>query len=253
MFPAFHLTSFFLFAYTWRRDIFLPVNTRYAFGASLAALLTASSLLRAGDTTKPVDAKELAAPCQTCTQTQADKDWSIEIASGAAFSNVRADHLDGYTLVPVTATAAFKIDDVSLDNVLGGVLRGYTEFLFQGYYNDIVHGPSGENHIFGANFGPRYNFVQPGWKIVPYVQGVVGFGFVDSNPTDVNGITHGLGQDFNFTFGVGAGFRYDITDTWFTRVGVEYTHYSNAGLSEPEHPNRAIDDLGPQVGIGYRF
>ncbi len=221
---------------------------RYTFGATVTALLAAASLAVAGDSSKPVDPKEIAA-CPACTASE--KDWSIEIATGAAFSNVRESHLDGYTIVPVTATAALKIDDVSLDNVAWGILRGYTEFLFQGYYNDIVHGP--EDHIFGANFGPRYNFVQPGWKVVPYVQGLVGFGFANSSPSVAPAAPRGLGQDFNFTFGVGGGFRYDITDEWFARVGIEYTHYSNAGLSEPAHPNRAIDDLGPQVGIGYRF
>jgi opacity protein-like surface antigen len=233
-----------------------PVNMRTSFGASLIAMLAVVTLAHAGtdsakDPKAAVDPKELA----VCPECKADKDWSLEVASGVDFSNVRESHLDGYTIVPVSLTAAYKIDDVSLDNVLGGVLRGYTEFLFQGYYNDIVHGPSGENHVFGANFGPRYNFVQPGWKVVPYVQGLVGFGFADSNSTgtEAAGTAHGLGQDFNFTFGVGGGFRYDINENWFTRLGVDYTHFSNAGLSEPTHPNRAIDALGPQISIGSRF
>ncbi|MDE1171198.1 MAG: acyloxyacyl hydrolase [Verrucomicrobium sp.] len=216
--------------------------------AAVAVLGLVAAPLHAGDSKTAVDPKELGVKAAA-----EDYDWSIELGSGAAFSNVRESHLDGYTYIPVNATAALKIDDVSLDNQLGGILRGYTEFLFQGYYDQIVNGPSGENYIAGANFGPRYNFVQPGWKVVPYVQGLVGFGFADSNPTVVGGSAHGLGQDFNFTFGVGVGVRYDINDRWFTRVGAAYTHFSNAGLSEPAHPNRAIDAVGPQVGVGYRF
>jgi opacity protein-like surface antigen len=72
--------------------------------------------------------------------------------------------------------------------------------------------------------------------------------FADSNPA-----AHGLGQDFNFTFTTGAGVKYLINDSWFTRVGVEYQHISNAGLSEPEHPNNAVDALGPKISVGYAF
>jgi len=181
-------------------------------------------------------------------------DWSIEAGTGVEWSNIRASHQNGYTLIPANLTAALRIDDVSLDALAGGILRGYTEFLFQGYGDAITHGPAGETHIFGMNYGPRYNFVQPGWKLVPYVEGLVGFGFADSNPTvDASGTAHGLGQDFNFTFGVGAGARYDIDEHWFVRAGVLYTHFSNAGLSEPEHENQPIDALGPQVSVGFRF
>jgi opacity protein-like surface antigen len=139
-----------------------------------------------------------------------------------------------------------KLDDVSLDNVLGGVLRGYTEFFFRGDYAQIVRGP--ENHYEGLIAGPRYNFVQPGWCIIPYVEGGVGFEFADSNPAG-----GGLGQDFNFTFMAGAGAKYNITDDFFVRLGVEYQHLSNAGLSEPQHPNHPIDALGPKLSFGYAF
>jgi opacity protein-like surface antigen len=207
-----------------------------ALGLALAAL----SLPRAYAGT---DMKEIAAPETGC----ADKDWTIELGSGAGWSNVRSGQPNqAYTLVPITLTATLKLDDVSLDNFLGGWLRGYSEFFFQGQYQDIVHGP--ENHFEGLMVGPRYNFVQPGWKIVPFVEGGVGLGFADSNP-DLGG----LGQDFNFTFEAAAGARYNFDDCWFVRLGAYYQHMSNAGLSEPEHPNHPIDSLGPRLSVGYSF
>ncbi len=72
--------------------------------------------------------------------------------------------------------------------------------------------------------------------------------FADSNPQE-----GGLGQDFNFTFTVGAGVKYLIDDHWFVRGGGEYQHVSNAGLSEPEFPNHPIDELGPKLSFGYSF
>jgi opacity protein-like surface antigen len=175
-----------------------------------------------------------------------DHDWTVELGSGAAWSNVRSGQPNqAYTLVPIDLTASLKVDDVSLDNFLGGWLRGYTEFYFEGQYQQIVHGP--ENHVEGFMVGPRYNFVQPGWRIIPYVEGGVGIGFADSNPQQ-----GGLGQDFNFTFSAGAGAKYVINDNWFLRLGVTYQHYSNAGLSDPI-PNHPIDELGPILSVGYGF
>ncbi len=175
-----------------------------------------------------------------------DKDWTIELGSGCLFSNVRVNGPASYTMVPINVTASLKVDDVSLDDFLGGWLRGYTEFYFNGGYFDIVSGP--ENRYAGVMVGPRYNFVQPGWKIIPYLSGGVGLGFADSAPQ-----RGGLGQDFNFSFEASAGARYNFCDDWFARLGVEYKHISNAGMSEPTNPNHPIDALGPQLSVGYVF
>ncbi|HEY8965777.1 MAG TPA: acyloxyacyl hydrolase [Candidatus Methylacidiphilales bacterium] len=223
-----------------------------AIALGALALVTASSAL-AGDSVKD-GPKEIVVPKVEKTA-PVEKDWSVEVGSGAQFSNVRESNLDGYTMVPAFVTVAYKIDDVSLDKPLGGLLRGYTEFLFQGSSYAITSG--NESRLLGANFGPRYNFVQPGWKVVPYVEGLVGFYFADSQPRTApvaGGLAQrGLGQDFNFTFGVAGGFRYDIDENWFARLGAVYTHVSNAGLSEPQFENRAIDAFGPEVSIGRRF
>ena len=175
-----------------------------------------------------------------------EKNWTLELDSGVTFSNVRSGQPNqAYTIVPIDLTASLKLDDVSLDHFLGGFLRGYTEFVFRGQYEQIVRGP--ENHYEGGMFGPRYNFVQPGWKIIPFVEGTVGFGFADSNPG-----SGGLGQDFNFSFGAAGGFKYKINDTWFLRLSADYQHMSNAGLSDPV-PNHPIDALGPKLSVGYAF
>jgi len=174
-----------------------------------------------------------------------ESDWTLELGSGGLWSNVRNDDDKAYTIIPVSLTASLRLDDVSLDHELGGILRGYSEFFFRADYDQIVHGP--ETHYEGLIVGPRYNFVQPNWKVIPYVEGGVGFVFADSNPAQ-----GGLGQDFNFTFIVGAGAKYNITDRFFVRLGAEYQHISNAGLSDPI-PNNAIDAVGPKLSFGYSF
>jgi opacity protein-like surface antigen len=212
--------------------------------ACVIVVLGACAVMRANAGTEMDTKTDMKGMAPTlCT----DHDWTLELGSGVAWSNVRSGQPNqAYTIVPVDISASLKIDDVSLDHFLGGWLRGYTEFFFRGDYEQIVHGP--ENHFEDFLVGPRYNFVQPGWKIIPYVEGGVGIGFADSDPS-----LGGLGQDFNFTFTVGAGAKYCFDNNWFVRAGVEYQHVSNAGLSEPEFPNHPIDALGPKISIGYSF
>ncbi|MCE0522722.1 MAG: acyloxyacyl hydrolase [Methylacidiphilales bacterium] len=222
-------------------DAVLPGRKPGKLGVSLTclALVMAFSFSRAFAGT---DMNEITPPA--CNS---EKDWTIEIASGVAWSNVRdAPPVKPYELVPINLTASLKLDEVGLDNFLGGWLRGYSEFYFSGEYQQIVYGP--ENHFEGLMVGPRYNFVQPGWKIIPYIEGGVGFGFADADP-----MHGGLGQDFNFTFDTAAGIRYNFNGDFFMRLAVVYQHISNAGMSEPVNPNNPIDELGPKISFGYSF
>jgi len=179
-----------------------------------------------------------------------DYDWSLEGGSGILLGDVRTD-LKGYTMVPAQLAGSLKIDDVSLDDFAGGIFRGYTEFVFRAYGMAVLHGY--ESRFVGMQYGPRYNFVQPGWKFVPFIDGRVGFGFNDSQGITEGTKQVGQGQDFSFNFGIAAGTRYDINDSWFLRLAATYEHFSNAGLSEPARKNRAIDVAGPELTIGYRF
>jgi opacity protein-like surface antigen len=227
-------------------NVFTPMPRLRLGKATVVCLALAAlslSRVQAGTEMAQSDPKACDKPQSCCSE----KDWTIELGTGVSFSNVRSGQPNqAYTVVPISLTASLAVDEVSLDNFLGGVFRGYTEFFFRGDYEQIVRGP--ENHYEGIMVGPRYNFVQPGWAIVPYVEGGVGIGFADSNPDQ-----GGLGQDFNFTFEAAAGAKYNICNDFYVRLGVEYQHVSNAGLSEPEHENHPIDELGPKLSFGYAF
>jgi opacity protein-like surface antigen len=222
----------------------LPPVCRIGNWKALLTGLVAITALSLSPVMAGTDMKSITPPaCGNCSE----KDWTLELGSGGQWSNVRSGQPNqAYTIVPIQFTASLKVDDVSLDNFLGGIFRGYTEFYFRGQFDQIVHGP--ENHYEGIMVGPRYNFVQPGWKIIPFVEGGVGLGFADSNP-----LQGGLGQDFNFSFEVAAGARYNITDDFFVRLACQYQHVSNAGLSEPQFANHPIDALGPVLSFGYSF
>ncbi|NUN92165.1 MAG: acyloxyacyl hydrolase [Verrucomicrobiae bacterium] len=214
----------------------------------LIALMLAPLALQADD---PRPIRKASVPPLRSSETAKDYDLSLETGAGFLVSDVRTNN-KGYTLVPAEMTLSLKLDDVSLDDELGGILRGNTEFVFRAFGMAVKEGI--EERFVGMQYGPRYNFVQPGWDIVPFIEGNVGFGFTDSRGyvDPVKG-QQGQGQDFCFNFGIGLGFRYDISPSWFMRVAGNYTHFSNGGLSEPGRKNRALDAAGPQLTFGYRF
>jgi opacity protein-like surface antigen len=218
-------------------------------GCTALLLVLSGVMAQAGQDGKMMEAK----PEKIEKIPSITSDWSIELGSGVEFSNVRAKHYDGSTQIPVKLGLVLKVDEVSNDDFLGGIFRGNTEFVFTGAAR-FLSGAQ-ENSIYSFQVGPRYNFVQEGWKLIPFIEGGVGMAFADSNSRFRNGAgdNSGLGQDFNFMFSVIMGAKYDFTDRFYGKLGLRYTHFSNAGLSEPSHQNESIDAAGPEVGIGYHF
>lgn len=129
-----------------------------------------------------------------------------------------------------------------IDNA--GWLRGYNQFYISAVAEPILEGI--ENHYFGLNFGMRYNFVQPGSRIIPYCSGGLGLGWIDSHPN----IPGGQGQDFTFNILSAAGISYKVNEQWRIDIGVLYEHLSNGGQTDP---NPSLNLFGPQIGVNYSF
>ena len=123
-------------------------------------------------------------------------------------------------------------------------LRGYQQFYISAIAEPIFRGI--ENHYFGLNFGERYNFVRPGSRLVPYISGGLGLGWIDSHPN----IPGGQGQDFTFNILSAAGISFELNDHWMLNVGALYQHLSNGGQTDP---NPSLNLFGPQVGVTYSF
>ncbi|MEM9399976.1 MAG: acyloxyacyl hydrolase [Verrucomicrobiota bacterium] len=220
----------------------------HLFLSILIAGLVCESPLRAGIDLSKQDASQID---MLKTTTDPGYDIAIELGSGAYFGNVRVSDLQDMTIVPVNFTIAIPVDEISLDDQWGGLVRGYTDFLLRS--NNYFVFDARESRFNGFSFGPRYNFVQPGWKLIPFAEGMVGFGFLDADPTTGPGEQVGAGQDFNFMFSVSVGARYDLTDSFFLRLAATYSHISNADLSEPDFENKAFDVVGPELSLGLKF
>lgn len=149
-----------------------------------------------------------------------------------------------YTLVPLTLSLRWHLDDI------GGpwFLRGNTDVTFSGNYTVIPQGP--ESYYVSFMTGARYNFVQPNWRIAPYIEGRVGAGFTDAKGPQ--GVQYAQGQDFTFTFSMGGGLRYNIDPRFSVSSGITYMHISNLYLSTKAY-NYGINVFGPTVGVNFGF
>lgn len=125
-----------------------------------------------------------------------------------------------------------------------GWLRGFNQVYFLLMAEPIFRGP--EDYYYGISTGLRYNFVRPGARLIPYVSGGVGAGFIDSHAN----VSGAQGQDFTFNILTAAGIAYKINDHWKANLGVLYQHLSNGGQTDP---NPSLNLLGPQVGINFSF
>jgi len=149
---------------------------------------------------------------------------------------------NNYRYLPQLITVGWQLDEIGNE----GWNRGNTEFLFSGMYAPVIHGPN--PWFTGGLFGPRYNFIQEGWPVIPYLESRVGFMF-----TNATGAPNSQGQDFCFSFEIGIGVRIPVMDQLSVNVGAMYQHISNGGLSEPEHENVGLDSIGPTLSVTWAF
>ena len=144
----------------------------------------------------------------------------------------------------MTLSLRWHLDDI------GGpwILRGNTDVTFSGNYTIISQGP--ESYYASFMTGARYNFVQPNWRVAPYVEGRVGAGFTDAKGPD--GVLYAQGQDFTFTFSMGAGLRYNFDPRYSVSAGVTYMHISNLYMSKDAY-NYGLNVVGTTVGLNVGF
>jgi len=147
-----------------------------------------------------------------------------------------------YRYLPQLITVGWQLDEIGNE----GWNRGNTEFLFSGMYAPVINGPN--PWFTGGLFGPRYNFIQEGWPVIPYLESRVGFMF-----TNATGAPDSQGQDFCFSFTIGIGVRIPVMDQLSVNLGAMYQHISNGGLSEPEHENVGLDSIGPTLSVTWAF
>ncbi|MEY2511806.1 MAG: hypothetical protein QOE26_2569 [Verrucomicrobiota bacterium] len=165
---------------------------------------------------------------------------NFEMSSETAYLVGIIGNPNSYEVAAQFFTARWRWGVVEKDSWLQGYNQVYAILMAE----PITRGP--ENRYFGISLGFRYNFAKPGARLVPYVSGGVGLGWLDSHAN----IYGAQGQDFTFNILTAVGVSYKMNDRWKWNAGILYQHLSNAAQTDP---NPSVNLLGPQLGVTYVF
>ena len=123
--------------------------------------------------------------------------------------------------------------------------RGNFEALFEttGSYVWETFG----TYMVGITGLVRYNFVQPGWIVVPYIQG--GAGVIYTNARNWSN-QEAIGGNWEFTPQFAGGLKFLIDDNFSFNMEADFQHISNACTSAR---NEGVNAYGGFAGFTYYF
>jgi lipid A 3-O-deacylase len=125
------------------------------------------------------------------------------------------------------------------------LLRGNFEFLLEAFGAGIYQGPG--NYLVGADMMLRYNFVQPGARLIPYL-GIVGGGlYNDVYKTKTQGL---LDTRWEFYLGADLGLRWMMRSNLALTGEIGYRHISN---NETGDQNLGLNSLGVTLGVSFFY
>lgn len=93
----------------------------------------------------------------------------------------------------------------------------------------------------------RYNFVQPNWFVVPYIQG--GAGIIYTNARNWSN-QDAIGANVEFTPQFAGGLKFLLDKNWTFNIEGSFQHISNANTSAR---NEGVNAYGGFVGFTYVF
>jgi Lipid A 3-O-deacylase (PagL) len=131
------------------------------------------------------------------------------------------------------------------DPVFEGIFRGNFEVVTELFGGGFVKGPA--DGLMGVTLFLRYNYVQPGARLVPYVH--AGGGGVYSDASEAHPQRE-LGSPLFFNLQAGFGARFFCTETCALFLELNYRHLSNGGLAER---NVGLNSAGSWLGVSFFF
>lgn len=164
--------------------------------------------------------------------------YQLTLGSGVMFSPIGADHQRpqvDYTLSVVQF--GWMLSDVKGSSWY----RGNWEMSLEAMGGTVFKGEG--SYMAGGTLLFRYNFVQAGWRVVPFVAAGGG-----AEATNFNQDL--LGENFNFNLDVVAGVRCFLAPKWALDLECRYQHLSNATIANHDI---GINAVGPMLGLSYFF
>ena len=125
------------------------------------------------------------------------------------------------------------------------VLRGNTEILLDALADGVAKGPG--SYMVGGSVLFRYNFIQPGSRLIPYFQAGGGGLHADAAEDRSQRI---IGSDFEFILEADLGARLLLNDHWSLLLEGGFQHISNADTAAR---NVGVNALGGRMGASYIY
>jgi hypothetical protein len=139
------------------------------------------------------------------------------------------------------------------DLQLGYMLPVWGNSFYRGNFEALAHlflWESTREHagiLGGGALDLHYNFVQPGWRFVPYIGGSLG---LSGNDLYVQQSQRIIGGPFEFVLQANVGARYFIDKHWGFLIEGGYQHVSNNDI----YPrNVGVNQTGGRFGIFCTF
>lgn len=164
---------------------------------------------------------------------------SSDLGPGAPFGSTLDNDFD---YAPLSVRLGYRINDPSPS---GGWLRGSAEVLAELMVAPVTNGYA--DLVIGPSLLLRYNFVQPGARVHPYIQ--AGAGLVFSDAYEAEG-QDAFGQAVEFLLQTQVGLRWLLNESWSVDFEAGFQHISNAGLADR---NAGINNFGGSVGLTWYF
>ncbi|NBR63509.1 MAG: acyloxyacyl hydrolase [Verrucomicrobia bacterium] len=161
---------------------------------------------------------------------------TLEFMTGAMFSPSG--------IGPVVPVYNYQQNNVRLGGI-NDPLRGSFEAILEATGSYVWY--SFGTYMVGATALIRYNFVQPDWIVVPYIQGGAGVIYTNArNWSDQDAI----GANVEFTPQFAGGLRFLLDKNWTFNIEGAFQHISNANTSAR---NQGVNAYGGFVGFTYVF
>lgn len=168
---------------------------------------------------------------------------SVQVLQGALFSDSGiGPSIPDINYLQSNVRLGWMLNSAAYDE---SPLDGNVEVLLETSFSKVV-GDLGDL-MFGPTALIRYNFVQPDWFVVPYIQGGAGIVYTDiyEHPDQ-----RAVGQAVEFTPTAGAGAHFIIDKNWMVDLEFRFQHVSNAGMGDR---NLGINAIGGFLGFTYFF
>jgi hypothetical protein len=204
----------------------------------LIALIAASRTVQAGpDLAAPVALR----PALEDERYVEDR-ITVQAVSGALFSPIGVGpDTPTFNYSQTNLRLGWMLNSPGEDHPLRGNFEAIVELSVSGIFNGFG------NIIIGPSALIRYNFVQPDWKVVPYIQGGAGIVYTDAYEDRSQ---DAIGQAIEFTPQASVGAKILVARDWSVDVEGIFHHISNASIASR---NDGTNALGGFVGASYYF